>query len=145
MWWWDAIIEDKVRSASERGLFDNLKGTGRSQHLDEAGGEDWLGNHMLREAGLLPLWLELRTEIAAERDGVRVAYEQYWLRAEEMTRSGQLNPAILAADEEHYRRLAREINRKIDDHNMRCPSMAHELPRFPEDAIARRRQRSLRG
>ena len=146
MWWWDRIIEDKLRTANEQGLFDNLRGAGKPLSLDdETGGEDWLGNHMLHEAGLLPVWLELRKEIAAERGLVKAAFDDYWHHADRLERPGQPRTELLVGLEERYGKLAREINRKIDEHNMRCPSIGHELARFPEDAIARRRQRSLRG
>jgi hypothetical protein len=145
MWWWDRLIEDKMRSAQEKGLFDNLAGQGEPlPQDDETRGEDWLGNHMLRQAGLLPDWLQLRKEIEAERPTVRAALDEYWRQAERDNLSAARQAALLQGFEKNYIRLAREINNKIDQHNLRCPSIFHEIARFPEDAIARRRQRSSR-
>jgi hypothetical protein len=47
--------------------------------------------------------------------------------------------AILVRLEERYTERAREINKKIDEHNFRCPSISLEIPRFQEDLIRRRR------
>ncbi|HET7037802.1 MAG TPA: DUF1992 domain-containing protein [Thermomicrobiaceae bacterium] len=145
MWWWDSLIDDKVRTAQQEGQFDNLRGAGRPfRWKDDSNDEDWLGNHLLHNAGVLPEWLQLRKEIAAERPAVREALDTYWLRRAELDPQDHRHAALLARLEAEYAARAREINRKIDEHNLRCPSLAHEMPRFPEDLIRRRLQRVCR-
>ncbi|HET9015468.1 MAG TPA: DUF1992 domain-containing protein, partial [Thermomicrobiaceae bacterium] len=125
MWWWDRLIEDRIQSAEERGLFDNLKSQGKPLRLDDGSGEEWLANHLLREAGALPDWLELRKEIHAARPEVVSALREYRDAAERLDRFNPGHAAILRRLEANYVKLAREINRRIDEHNMRCPSMRH--------------------
>ena len=142
MWWWDNLIEDKIRTAQEAGQFDNLRGAGRPfQWNDDSRDEDWLGNHLLHNAGVLPEWLQLRKEIAIERPSVVEALGTYWRQREKLDPGDRRQAALLARLEAEYAARAREINRKIDLHNLRCPSLAHEMPRYPEDLIRRRLQR----
>ncbi len=140
MWWWDRVIDDKIKTAQDHGAFDNLANHGRPLPNDgEPSGEDWLANHLLREAGVLPAWLQLRKDIYHERDGVLAALREY---DEERQRLNPVDPrhqAILVRLEERYSARAREINKKIDEHNLRCPSISLEILRFQEDWIRRRR------
>ncbi len=142
MAWLDRLIDEKIKAAQERGAFDRLAGAGKPLQLDdESGGEDWLANHILREAGALPEWLQLRKEIYEERPRVIAALREYQAYERSLDTSLPGHRAILARLEERYRKLAAELNAKIDLHNVRCPSIAHELPRQPEDYIARLRRR----
>lgn len=137
MWWWDSLIEDRVKSAQRKGLFENLRGQGKPLNLDEGSGEEWLANHLLKEAGVLPEWLQLRKEIHAERPAVLAALREYREKARVLDPRDPGHAAILARLEEQYVARATEINKKIDLHNLRCPSIAHEWPRFREDALRR--------
>lgn len=142
MWWWDRLIEDRVETAKEKGLFDNLRGQGKPLALEPGSGEEWLANHLLREAGMLPDWLELRKLIHKERPRVLAALREYDEQAAVLDPRRPGDRAILDRLAQRYVEAAREINRKIDEHNLRCPSIDHELIRFPEDAITRRRRRA---
>lgn len=140
MWWWDRVIDDRIKTAQENGAFDNLANQGRRLPDDgESPGEDWLANHILRQAGVLPTWLQLRKEIHAERAGVVSALRDYDRERDRLNPLDLKHCAILARLEERYVERAREINRKIDEHNLRCPSISLEIPRFQEDLIRRRR------
>ena len=84
------IAEKRIRAAQEEGQFDNLPGTGKALNLDEDScvPEDLrLMFKILRNAGCLPIEMEIRKEI-------------YNLR--------QLLDA--AIDEETRRELRRELN-----------------------------------
>lgn len=140
MWWWDRLIEDRIQAGIEKGLFDNLRGQGKRLPLDDDLGQEWLANHLLREAGVLPEWLELRRQVYAERPSVLAALWEYREAERQMDVDLPGQRAILQRLEERYIELAREINRKIDLHNLRCPSIHHELARFQEDALARERR-----
>lgn len=143
MWWWDRLIEERIKTAQEEGQFRNLPGEGRPlPREDERGGEHWAAHRILRKNGLLPEWLQLRKEIWQERAAVRAALEEYRDAVARLDPNDPGHAAILRRLEWRYIELARQINLKIDLHNLRCPSMAHELVRFPEDLIARERARA---
>ena len=142
MWWWDQLIENRVEESREKGLFENLRGQGRPLKLEPGSGPEWLANHLLRENDMLPDWLQLRKEIHEERPRVIAALQEYDEQATVLDPRRPRDRAILDRLEQRYVQAAREINRKIDEHNLRCPSIHHELVRFPEDAIARRRRRA---
>ncbi|MCS7051786.1 MAG: DUF1992 domain-containing protein [Thermomicrobium sp.] len=145
MFWLDRLIEERIRAAQEQGAFRNLRGEGQPLP-DEPGSpnEAWAALRVLKKHGLLPDWLQLRKEISAERPLVRAAWDEYWRAVEERDWNDPANRALLRRLAWRYRELARALNRKIDEHNLRCPSMAHELVRFPEDMIEREwRRRGL--
>lgn len=140
--WWDEIVEQRIREARDQGAFDDLPGYGKPLKLDDnERGEDWIGNRMLREAGLLPEWLQLRKDIYYLRPGVLSALHAYRTHAIAFRDGHRVSLARLRELEQRYVELAREINRKIDLHNLRCPSIDLEIPRFMEDAIQRERRR----
>ncbi len=143
--WWDRLIEERIKAAQERGEFRNLSGEGRPlPRDDEASSEYWAAHRLLRKNGLLPDWLQLRKEIWEERQVVRAALDEYRDAAARLDPQNPGHVAILQRLERRYRELARQINLKIDLHNIRCPSIAHELIRFPEDLIERERARASR-
>lgn len=145
MWWWDRLIEERIKAAQERGEFRNLPGEGRPlPRDDEASSEYWAAHRLLRKNGLLPEWLQLRKEIWEERQIVRAALDEYRSAAARLDPQNPSHAAILQRLERRYAELARQINMKIDLHNLRCPSIAHELIRFPEDLIERERARASR-
>jgi hypothetical protein len=104
---------------------------------DEPLSENWAAHHLLKKHQLLPDWLQLRKEIYQERQIVRRAWDEYWEAVASGDPNDPAHAAILRRLAWRYRELARALNRKIDQHNLRCPSMAHELVRFPEDMIER--------
>lgn len=128
----EKLIEEKIRSAREAGAFNNLAGEGKPfAFKDDERQADWLGLHVLRENGFLPEWLELRKQIAAERDGVKAIMAE-WRR--EVTATGSPEHALATRAGQRYRAAAKAINAKIDLHNIRCPSLHFEIARFREDA-----------
>jgi hypothetical protein len=74
------IAERKIREAMERGEFDNLPGKGRPiPHDDEILGvpeELRMGYKILKNAGFLPLELELRREILTLGDLIRACVDE---------------------------------------------------------------------
>jgi hypothetical protein len=128
----EKLIEEKIRAAREAGQFDNLRGTGQPfAYVDDERQPDWLGLHVLRENGFLPEWLELRKQIAAERDDVAAALVAW---GDEIIMTGSPTHPLATRAGERYRASARAINAKIDLHNLRCPSLHFEIARFREDA-----------
>jgi hypothetical protein len=79
---YDGRIDSAVDDAAKRGAFDHLAGRGRplDLHAEEGlatHGDDWLENHLLRNAGYTPPWV--RTGQALERAKARsAALEAAW-------------------------------------------------------------------
>ncbi len=106
-------MEEMVRQAQSRGDFDNLPGKGRPLQLsddDPYAGEDAKAYKILKDAGFVPEWIELRNQIVAELD---------WLRT---------NPS-------HPERVSRivEVNVMIGDHNRQIPTPNLAIPKVPKD------------
>lgn len=129
----ERIAEEKIREAIDQGAFDNLGGAGKRLSVvdDDFAGDDWMGFHVLRQNGFLPEWLELRKQVYIERPLVASAMAE-WERAIQITGSA-FHPLAIRAGEQ-YRKVAAGVNSKIDLHNIRCPTIQHELVRFREDA-----------
>ncbi|HEX7104014.1 MAG TPA: DUF1992 domain-containing protein [Nitrolancea sp.] len=141
MFWWDRLAEDKIKSAIDEGAFERLPGYGRKLVNDhDASNDQWVANHILETNQLLPEWLQLRKDVHGARGAVAEALHEYEEADLRLDRSLPGDRAILNRLEERYVERAREINRSIDQHNVRCPSIFLELPRFQEDVISRRRQ-----
>jgi hypothetical protein len=140
MWWWHRLIEERIETARKSGAFDYLPGEGQPLPREAEGtGEYWAAHRLLRTNGLLPEWLQLRKDIWEERKVVRAALDEYRHAASRLDPRDPAHAALLRRLERRYVELARQINLKIDLHNLRCPSMGHELVRFPEDLIERER------
>jgi hypothetical protein len=146
MWWWDQLIEEKVREAHDAGGFDNLRGEGKPLRLDDGSyaGENWLGYHLMQEAGVLPDWLEMRKEIIAEREDVRRILQEITERLSWLPLSWWSGDPILARASQRYLERAGRLNDKIEHHNHRCPSIRHELVKVRIDAVERAMQRRRR-
>jgi hypothetical protein len=141
MFWWDRLAEKKIQSAIDDGAFERLSGYGRKLVNDhDASNDQWVANHILQTNQLLPEWLQLRKDVHGARGAVVQALREYEEAETRLDRSLPGELAILNRLEERYVERAREINRAIDQHNVRCPSIFLELPRFQEDIISRRRQ-----
>lgn len=81
------FVENKIREAEEQGLFRNLPGQGKPLRFDDDEVGDpkyWLAHHMLKNAGLLPAWVELAKEIDRLEDRVQAIEQEYreWLATE---------------------------------------------------------------
>lgn len=128
----ERVAEEKIREAMDQGHFDNLPGFGKpfKQNDDDLSGDDWMGLHILRENGFLPEWLELRKQIYFDRDQVLNA-RQRWIR--DIAKWGSPAHPVATRSREVYRQQKAAINAKIDLHNLRCPSLAFEIARFPDD------------
>jgi hypothetical protein len=131
----ESLIERQIREAQGAGEFDNLPGYGKPIPKDP--GQDlapdrWMSNRILKQAGYVPEWIELRKQIAAERDEVVQALATYREQARAVERS---NPDLQQL-ERRYIELATAINKKIDQHNGECPK-GQLLTRFVEDATRR--------
>ncbi|MEW6566832.1 MAG: DnaJ family domain-containing protein [Chloroflexota bacterium] len=115
---WSRLAEDRLRRAIEAGEFDGLAGAGKPLVLDDDSMVDpeWrLAFHLLRSAGLAPLWVELDKEV---RQGV-ARLQAGLARA---ARHGPNSLHWRATVEQAARQLA-ALNRLIDERNLRAPSL----------------------
>jgi DnaJ homologue, subfamily C, member 28, conserved domain len=57
---WETLTERLIREAQEAGLFDDLPGHGRPLQIDDDryAGDMAMANHVLRNAGAAPPWIE---------------------------------------------------------------------------------------
>jgi hypothetical protein len=106
------IAENKIKTALENGLFDNLDGFGKPLTLNPqwADNEDnFLANHLLKNNGFLPDWLEERKILLEE---IEILHQKQ-IRAENNT--GEIIKSIL------------DLNRKISGYNLRVPVASLQL------------------
>ena len=63
---WDSWVDEAIQDARDRGEFDNLPGEGRPLQVERNpfAGDRELGFHVLKNANLLPRWMELDQEIS---------------------------------------------------------------------------------
>lgn len=106
-------MDDVLREAERRGEFENLQGKGQPLSLqggDPFGGPEAEVYRYLKEAGVVPEWVELRKQIAEA-----IA----WLRE---------NP-------NHPERVSRivEVNLAIDRHNRLVSNLSLAFPKVPKD------------
>ena len=134
---WDRLIEEQIRAAQEEGKFDNLSGKGRPLRLDENPFEDpaWqTANHLLKENGFRPEWLEADVDLRAQWERAREALvrAKEWCAAQTAECAGRADPAAIQqrafAEEEWTRSQARfrealaGINKAIARLNLIVPS-----------------------
>jgi len=72
---WEALTERLITEAQVAGHFDALPERGRRLATDDDGlaGDIALANHVLRNAGLAPPWIEADTEVRARRADIEAA------------------------------------------------------------------------
>ncbi len=73
------VVEEKIREAMDEGQFDNLSGKGKPLNLDDDCGvpeELRLAFKILKNAGCLPIEMELRKEIYSVRQMLNAAVDE---------------------------------------------------------------------
>jgi DnaJ homolog subfamily C member 28 len=128
---WESSIEKAIREAMERGDFQDL--TGRGKPLDLTSNPhtppEWdLAFKLLQDAGFAPEWIELDKEIRVANSQILKPFQDYLARPSETRSYGQSREAKLIAD---FRIRAAELNRLIDDFNLKAPSPRLHHPRIP--------------
>lgn len=131
------LIEQRIQAAIENGEFDNLRGHGKplsfntNPYLDRS---QELAFGLLQNNGMAPDWIErdkeIRQEVAAARDKLRLAWQHY-----------QANPASEAAWEAAIARFTEalvKLNHKIDRFNLIVPIPTNQRFRLRlEDELRR--------
>ncbi len=105
------ITENKIEAAVADGAFDNLEGKGKPLVIQENPRDDgsFLSNHILKNSGYLPVWLEERKEICAQIDSLKMEISING------SRSGDIRKRIF------------DLNRRISGYNLRIPIVRLQL------------------
>ena len=127
---WETLTERLIREAQEDGAFDELPHRGRPLRLDDDryAGEMAMANHVLRNAGAAPPWIETDKEIRRQLEAI-----------DALVARARSSPAS-ARD-----RLERELDRLADDHDGAvarleglAPTSRQHRPRVDRTALRRR-------
>lgn len=103
-------VEEQIQEAMARGDFANLPGKGKPLNLRRAHPweeQDWLANHILSEAHVVPTWVELGEEVEA---GLQ------WLREH--------------PDHPERPERIQALNKLIDRYNLAVPAGWMQKPRY---------------
>src|SRR5258708_7181294 len=76
---WSHIAERRIQEAIDEGKFDNLPGKGKPLDLEvdmSTPPHLRVANRILKNAGVLPDWMQLDVEIDRERENVRTAWDR---------------------------------------------------------------------
>ena len=101
------IAERKIQEGIEEGKFDNLPGMGKPLEMEEAGSlplDVRMANKVLKNAGVLPEWIQVRHEITSEREEMARYRER--VAAENTKRRTRLEAQKLPADHAALRQFA---------------------------------------
>ncbi len=138
-------IDQQIAEAMERGDFDALPGKGKPLRWDsDRDDEAWMANHVLKNAGMVPGWIEDAKRIQAEREDLKRELERIerWLgeaRAElegsdEAEADGAWVAGQLRQRVDRWRERAEALNRLIDRFNLEVPLRERQVMRLRIDA-----------
>lgn len=117
----DRIAEEKIQAAMQTGQFNGLAGTGQPLDLRENPFEpshERLANQVLKNADILPAWLEDRRTIEADITALRQTYPCP-------------NP-----DRFPFHLQIETLNRRILAYNLSAPAAGLHLPLLDEEKEA---------
>jgi hypothetical protein len=132
----EGAIEQIIREAQERGLFDNLAGAGKPLELeDDSAAGDWaMAFRMLRSAGETLPWIALGKEIEADQARLGADLE----RTAERLRPLRPDPEAHELERRHLRErylaAAAALDKKLFLYNAQVPSFRLDKGRLPRHA-----------
>jgi DnaJ family protein C protein 28 len=129
------LVEDLIQEGLEHGVFDNLKGKGKPLNLKANlyEGDSKLAHELMKEHQILPLWLAKRNVVKVTIEEFRQDIGRRWQRHEQAYRlatdEGRRNALSLSwrAQCRVWEGEIKEINKLIDDFNLRRPSEGMEI------------------
>lgn len=142
MSWIEIIADRKIRDAQDEGAFDNLPGKGQPLNLDfdpRVPPELRAAYRMMKDAQLLPDWIQLHKEIRQRQAQWDARVEAYAVRREEdathrPARGGTGIDADLDRARERFLYRAAEglceLNRMIDRFNLMVPVVSRQRLRI---------------
>jgi DnaJ family protein C protein 28 len=133
----DRISERKIQEAIDDGAFDNLPGKGRPLILDDdplTPPHLRLPNRIMKNAGVLPDWIDLAREIRAAQAECARAFDRFgkeYSRRSAGARASDADAPSFAAwyarTRESYFRGLKRVNTDILKYNLMAPSAAEPL------------------
>lgn len=143
---WQALIDEQIAEALQRGLFDDLPGAGKPLVLDDNpfAGDKRLAYHLLKANNFAPPEIELDKEIRGALERAEVLPMRLQRRAAYLAKR-RLPPfpsekrefaLLVERTVEEYRTLLTEINRKILTLNLTAPAPMHRQPIDVEARVA---------
>lgn len=140
MSWFELIADRKIRDAQEEGKFDNLPGRGRPLQLEidsRVPPEQRAAYRLMKEANLLPDWIELDKQIRRRQERIAARVEEYARRREpDLARAGRDREHVVRLDARrddfliHTARELRDLNRGIDRLNLIVPAVSRQRLRL---------------
>ena len=132
---WESLVDKKIREAMANGEFDNLAGAGESIDLSENPFEDpdWRTAHrLMRNAGFAPSWIEERKDIDASLEAARIVLTRNWTIRQNAHNTIHEKSARhrWAKAEVEFRAKVTELNRRIEQGNLKTPSVAFRRHRI---------------
>jgi DnaJ family protein C protein 28 len=126
---WQNWVEKAIQEAQDRGLFDNLEGTGRPINWEDESlvDKEWLmAFRIMREHGFAPEWIELHKEIGEELKKARAAVLRTWHWRQERLPGARAEQRRYIDGEWQRARTAfaetvAELNARIADFNLVVP------------------------
>ena len=148
----ERIVEQLIQEARAQGKFDQLAGQGRPLPPDptDASAEDWTANHLLKNEGFRPAWLEEDMALRAGLEQARAAGQRSWSwRQAELARL-EPQPAAAASQrragveaewvlaQTRFRELVIDLNQRRRVLNLQVPSERLQRPLVDADLELRR-------
>jgi DnaJ family protein C protein 28 len=149
----DRVIEQLIRQAQEDGKFRDLPGHGQPLNLDDNPFEDAaaaMANHMLKNQGFRPDWLEddVAVRQGLEQARLALARTRDWRREQLRAAEGRQDARAIeqralanhewALAQERFRARLAELNRAIFTLNLKVPSERFQRLRLDVEAELRR-------
>jgi hypothetical protein len=134
---WESLVERQIRGAMDEGAFDDLPYRGERLPLedDSAAGEWAMAHRMLRNAGMVPPWIESDKEARKHLAALEALIE----------RAPSISVASPRRARKELDRLVAEANRAIARVNSEAPTLAqHRRPLDPATETERL-ERALSG
>lgn len=128
---YESAADRAIRRAMEAGEFDNIPGKG--QPLDLGGPYDadtWAARRIMKNAGVAPVWIEQRKEIAEAAEEARAALARSLRWRDAALRGGERAGVVSAQWSralDRYREAVQGLNKRIRDYNLGAPTPALHL------------------
>lgn len=139
MSWFEIIAERKILDAQEEGAFDNLPGKGKPLNLEidsRVPPELRMAYRLMREANVLPDWIQMEKEIRQRKERIDLKIEEYGRRREvDLERAEGDRTWVPKLDGRrddfliYIARELRDLNRLIDRFNLIVPATSRQRVR----------------
>jgi hypothetical protein len=125
-------VERKIAKAIENGEFDNLPGKGRLLTFDDLARDEDLAHRLLVDNGFSLPWIELKGRIDEDSEKAirRLSQRSVWLQGQGEALESSSRWAVSV---EEFRLEIQELNKRIDEYNLRVPLAQFQCRRLDAD------------